>query len=328
MAVKTQVAETVADDSEIRGYLPIALGTLVPAERLDFDLFVRKGENKAVLFRGRNYPLDDDDIRRLSDSSKATLYIRLTEHEEYCDYLRQAILENPDLPGPQRLQVLMAVNRSVFESAFHSPNINRYLEFASAFGDELTTVMCDNDIVLSVMIRLMSHDYYTYTHVANVTTYCLALACGLGITDRQVLREITIGGLLHDFGKRFVPKSILNSTRRLTDEQWMLIQQHPTTGFRDFSTRKDLSWGQLMMVYQHHERPDGRGYPVGVGTSEIHDWAKMCKLADVFESLSSDRPYRRADPVPKVMEYMEAKAGTEFDEEMVRCFLAMINCKN
>jgi HD-GYP domain-containing protein (c-di-GMP phosphodiesterase class II) len=329
MAVQLPVSDDIPrEEHECRGYLPIALGTLMPADKLDFDLFVRNDEDRTVLFRGRSYPFEENDIRRLCESRANTLYIRVVEHERYCDYLRHVVLENPDLSGPQRVQVLMAVNRSVFESAFHSPNVHRYLQFAREFGEELTTAICDSEIILSVMIRLMSHDYYTYTHVANVTTYCLALACGLGIKEREILQQITIGGLLHDYGKRFVPKSILNSRGRLTDEQWVLIQQHPTTGFRDFSLRNDISWGQLMMVYQHHERPDGKGYPVGIGGSEIHDWAKMCKLVDVFESLTSDRPYRRADSVSKVMEFMRAKAGTEFDPEMVRCFQAMINCED
>ena len=88
--------------------------------------------------------------------------------------------------------------------------------------------------------------------------------------------------------------------------------------------RKDFNWAQLMMVYQHHERVGGRGYPVGLGGDEIHQWAKMCMIADVFDALSSDRPYRKADPIGKVIHFLEHRTGTDFDKEMVLCLKSMI----
>ncbi len=326
MAVETKVQSSTSDSVEFRGMLPIALGTLVPAESLDFDLFVRSDAEKAVLFRGRDYPLEASDIRRLCDSKVATLYIRVGDHEQYCEYLREVVLNNADLPAERRVQVLMAVNRSVFESAFSSPNVNRYVEFAENFGSDLTDAICGNQVAMNDLMRLMSHDYYTFTHVANVTTYCTTLAARLGNGDREFVHQIAVGALLHDYGKRFIPASTLNCTGRLSEEQWRAIQQHPLDGFREFCERQDVSWGQLMMIYQHHERPDGKGYPVGVGASEIHEWARICKVADVFDALTSDRPYRKADRPAKVLEFMAGKLGTEFDKEMFECFQATINC--
>ena len=328
MSVQTEAPPSGRQQADFRGMLPIALGTLAPAEKLDFDLFIRSDAGRAVLFRGRDYPLDQDDIRRLSESSVATLYIRVAEHEKYCDYLRDVALGNPELPGDRRLQVLTAINRAVFETAFSSPNVNRYVEFAETFGTDLASVFCSNEFTLRDLSRLMSHDYYTYTHVANVTTYCLALASRLGKYAPDVLRQIAVGALLHDYGKRYVPTAVLNCVGRLTEQQWQLIQRHPTDGFREFAARDDMNWGQLMMIYQHHERPDGKGYPVGVTGSEIHEWARICKVADVFDALTSERPYRKADSPVKVLEFMESKIGTEFDEEMFRCFRATINCKD
>ncbi len=203
MAVQTQVPPDSKQQSDFRGMLPIALGTLAPAEKLDFDLYIRSDASRAVLFRGRNYPLDEHDIRRLSESSVVTLYIRVAEHEEYCDYLRQVVLENAELPGDRRLQVLTAVNRSVFETAFASPNVNRYVEFAEEFGSDLASVFCSNEFTLRDLTQLLSHDYYTYTHVANVTTYCLILASQLEGLNPELLRQIAVGALLHDYGKRY-----------------------------------------------------------------------------------------------------------------------------
>ena len=80
-----------------------------------------------------------------------------------------------------------------------------------------------------------------------------------------------------------------------------------------------------MMIYQHHERLDGKGYPVGVTGEEIHPWARICKVADVFDALTCDRPYRKAGPPQAVLRFMAARVGVDFDEEVFQCFQAMIN---
>lgn len=328
MAVQTQVSPEVKRKSELRSMLPIAAGTLTPVETLEFDLFVRSDTNKAVLFRGRGDALQKRDLSRLAESSVVTLYIHVAEHEDYCRHLRDVMLDNEELPSDQRLQVVTAVNRSVFETAFASPNVNRYVEFAETLGDDLADVFSNSQFTLRDLTRLLSHDYYTYTHVANVTNYCLILATSWAGPDRDLLRQIAIGALLHDYGKRFIPPAILNCTSKLTPQQWQVIQRHPTDGFREFATRDDVDWGQLMMIYQHHERLDGKGYPVGVGGSDIHEWARLCKVADVFDALTAERPYRKADSPSRVLEYMASKVGEEFDEEMFRCFRATINCSD
>ncbi len=100
---------------------------------------------------------------------------------------------------------------------------------------------------------------------------------------------------------------------------------HPTVGFEQLNFREDLTDGQLMMVYQHHERLDGKGYPVGVVDSEIHPWAKICSVVDVYEALTSYRPYRSPMPRKKVFEIMERDSGAAFDAEVLACWLQITN---
>ncbi|MHB8861584.1 MAG: HD-GYP domain-containing protein [Pirellulaceae bacterium] len=317
---------TEGGEPELRGFLPIALETLASADKLNFDLFTRSETGRTVLLGGRNYVLNEEDIRRLSDSSKTTLYIRAADRVSYCDYLREVVLQSPKLKPPQRLQVLHAANQATFEFVFSSSSVQRYVEFAEKFGRELVEIISNNDIAVTELVKLLNHDYSTYTHVVNVTTYCLALARGLGFADGAQLREIAIGALLHDYGHRHIPKSVLHNTDPLADAKWGLFQQHPLYGFRDLCQRPDLTWRQLMMIYQHHERLDGKGYPVGVEASEVHPWGRLCKVADVFATLTSDRAYRKAEPVCKVAQWMQDQVNVEFDVEMVQCFRAMLNC--
>jgi HD-GYP domain-containing protein (c-di-GMP phosphodiesterase class II) len=143
----------------------------------------------------------------------------------------------------------------------------------------------------------------------------------MGATDPGTLAEIAAGGLLHDIGKRHVPPHILNKPAKLSEEEFELVKEHPATGFREVATRDDLSWGQLMMIYQHHERNDGSGYPASIMRDDIHPWARICAIADVFDALTCQRPYRKAMPLPEVCEYLTKNAGRWFEPELVQCWL-------
>jgi HD-GYP domain-containing protein (c-di-GMP phosphodiesterase class II) len=170
----------------------------------------------------------------------------------------------------------------------------------------------------------MSHDYSAFTHAMNVATNCLLLATRLGISDKQELLQIGQGALLHDIGVRWVPRQIIDKPGKLTSQERRIVQEHPARGFQELCRREDLAWGQLMMVYSHHERCDGRGYPVGLVQSEIHEYARICAIADVYEALCRDRPYRRAPRRRDALEYLDRQAGRGFDEEMMRCWMSVV----
>ncbi len=170
----------------------------------------------------------------------------------------------------------------------------------------------------------MDHDYYTYTHATNVCAYSIILAFRLGISDITELTSIGSAALLHDLGKRFIPAQILNKPDKLNEEEWDLVREHPRNAFDELSARGDLSWDQLMMIYQHHERLDGSGYPVGLGEGEVHDWARICAIADVFDALTSERPYRKPDTIAETCQIL-SQPKNAFDKEKVRCWIATVN---
>lgn len=322
MPVASDQTATTADSS---GFLPIALDTLSATPNLDFDLFIRpEAAGPMVMFCERSHPLQGSELGRLASAGVATLYISVANHMAYNRYLRETVLKNDDLKPTQRYKILRTANRAVFQNAFRGGNTNRMVRFAAEFGQEMVDVVCDQQLVFAKLLPLMAHDYYTYTHVTNVCTYCVALASELGVSRQTDLPKIAEGALLHDLGKRKIAPAVLNRRGKLTKEQWEIVQRHPTDGFRDLCRREDLSWGQLMMVYQHHERLDGRGYPVGLVGDEVHYWARICKVGDVFDALTSDRPYRKAEPLEYVLDFLSQRAGTEFDKEMVQCLTAMI----
>ena len=307
------------------GYLPVPTATLRAESVLNCDLYIqRPGAVAAELYRGQDYPLDDQDLNDLRDAGFEQLYIRVEDAESYRNYLHEHVLHEPDLNVAARLKALQELTRVVFEEAFARGNCDKLVSVASDYGQNLAMLVAQQPVVLKELFHTLQHDYYTFTHVCNVSLYCVLLAHRLGRCQGPSLAELATGALLHDIGKRHVPAEVLNKTGKLTEEEWDLVREHPTTGFMDLVSRPDMTWSQLMVVYQHHERLDGTGYPAAIEGDEIHPWARLCAVVDVFDALTCHRPYRKAMPTSEACQYLADHAGKWFDPDAVRCWLDQV----
>ena len=291
------------------------------------DLFQKDDRaSNWVLYRSGGYPLLEGDLDRLRDNGINRLYIDKSQRNDYQSYLRDIAEGNSDDAQDHAVRVtaMNTVVLDVLESAFSESDTEETVSIVQKLGAMTADVVSRDEFAANDLFSVLHHDYATFTHTANVAFYAAMLAAELGL-DKTAIEEITVGGLLHDLGKLDIDKEILCKPGKLDDFEFRLVKRHPTTGFRKLARRKDLSHGQLMMVYQHHERNDGRGYPVGHHADEIHPWAKICAVVDVFEALTSQRPYRSPMPRQKAIDLIERDAGTAFDEEIVRCWKAIIS---
>jgi HD-GYP domain-containing protein (c-di-GMP phosphodiesterase class II) len=298
----------------------VATATLFPATEISCDLFVQRTGHNVELYRNHSVPLAKDDLDRLRKLGIDHLYIRTGDAELYRTYLCQQVLHEPTVPAETRLAALREVTRVAFQDALEANDPDHTVQMATDLGRELAHLIADQAVALDEMFAILEHDYYTFTHVCNVSTYCVMLARDLGYKQTSELAQVATGALLHDIGKRHVPFAVLNKPATPTEEEWVIIRRHPTDGYHELCNRADLNWGQLMMVYQHHERLDGSGYPTGAMGDEIHPWAKVCAVVDVFDALTCSRPYRKPVPAAEVCAYLEQHAGRWFDREAVTCW--------
>jgi HD-GYP domain-containing protein (c-di-GMP phosphodiesterase class II) len=308
-----------------RGYLPVATASLCPASVMECDLFIqRPGCPYAELYRGSTYPLEAADIEKLKQDGVDHLYVRAEDADAYRHYLCENVLNDKRVPSIARMQALREVTRVAFQDALAASDSDRLVNVASEFGEDMATVVAEKSIAFTELFTTLEHDYYTFTHVCNVSVYGTVLLHRLGTSDSQRLAEFASAALLHDIGKRHIPAHVLNKPGKLNDEEWELIREHPTSGFRELAPRSDLTWSQLMVVYQHHERLDGSGYPCAIPSDEIDLWAKICAVVDVFDALTCHRPYRGPMPKKEVCEYLEKYAGRWFDAQAVACWITHV----
>jgi HD-GYP domain-containing protein (c-di-GMP phosphodiesterase class II) len=306
------------------GYLPVATATLCPSTMLGCELFIQRPNSQLVeLYKGAEYPLERGDVDKLRAAGIDHLFVRLEAANTYRDYLCQHVLNDASLSAGARVKALREVTRVVFDQAMSRGKSKELVHAAAEFGRGLASMMSEKSLLFRELFRIVEHDFYTFTHVCNVSTYCVMLAQGLGESNATQLAELAAAGLLHDIGKRHIPAAVLNKTSRLTPTEWELITRHPTDGYLELS-RDKLTWPQLMVVYQHHERLDGSGYPTGIRGDEIHPWARICAVVDVFDAMTCNRPYRKAIPLEDVCAHLQRQAGIGLDAEVVRCWLEQI----
>jgi len=141
----------------------------------------------------------------------------------------------------------------------------------------------------------------------------------MGFTG-QTLRELTLGAMLHDIGKSAIPLEILNKPSNLTDVELEIIKNHPVLG-EEILRRTSLSSEVLAIIRHHHERWNGKGYPDGVRKRAISLNTQIVTVADVFDALVGDRPYRNGLPPYHALELIIAGSSEEFNEEIVACFI-------
>jgi putative nucleotidyltransferase with HDIG domain len=318
----------MSNTTTISDYIPVSISTLQPSESAGINLYRQEdGVGKFTLYCAEDHPLKKEDLDRLHQRGVHRLFIESGCRDSFQSYLRDLInpeVSRQDVSLAAQVGALTEVVRDVLETQFRSGETDQTVSEAARMGAVTANIVCNDQFAASDMFRVLHHDYATFTHSANVAFYAGLLAAELG-HDQHDVELMTTAGLLHDLGKLAIDEKILCKPGKLTDEEFDVIRSHPTVGFEQLNYREDLTEGQLMMVYQHHERLDGKGYPVGVVDSEIHSWAKICSVVDVYEALTSYRPYRSPMPRRKVFEIMERDSGKAFDAEVLACWLKIIN---
>lgn len=165
----------------------------------------------------------------------------------------------------------------------------------------------------------------TGNHIIRVSQYSRFVAEQLGLSEKDI-KLISLSSPMHDIGKLAIPDSILNKPSKLTEEEFEIIKTHTTKGYEMLKkSKQELFTSASIIALQHHERYDGKGYPNGLKGGEIHIYGRIVAIADVFDSLSCDRVYKKAWPIDKVIEYITQERGKQFDPELVDILVKSID---
>lgn len=178
------------------------------------------------------------------------------------------------------------------------------------------------EIASSLASAIDAKDPYTKDHSTCVSRYSEALARAINLPEDEIER-IRLGALLHDVGKIGIPERVLQKEGPLSDEEWIIMKQHPTIGAEKVLMPNASLRDLIPIVKYHHERIDGKGYPEGLSNGNIPLAAKIVAIADTYHALTSDRPYRKGMNIEKAVSILEEGAGTQWDADLVRTFISI-----
>jgi len=272
--------------------------------------------------------LTDVILKRIKELQIFSLYII----DEYSSY------EIEDIIKPELRQKSISVIKETFSDIerissahnFEKRNINqyskqekKYFKSINNIAEELLDNVLSNKNVLLSLVDIKSMDNYTYSHCVNVAVISIVLGISLNISKRD-LTYLCIGALIHDIGKSFIPNEVLQKPGNLTPEEFEIIKKHPKRGYDFLGNFFNLSSHIKLIVLQHHERFDGLGYPNGISGDQINYLTKIVTIADVYDALTSDRPYKRAMCPSDALEYLMSNSGTRFDYDMINVFCKVV----
>jgi HD-GYP domain-containing protein (c-di-GMP phosphodiesterase class II) len=327
--VTSALSTPAAPCPQVAGYAAAPLRAFRSLQTTIVDLHVVHDPcSGPMLYCQAGWPLDPARLDELAANGISYLLVKDGDYASFSGNLLKALestLRRAEVPPAERFAALQAAVAAEIERTLLLADCGEYCAAAKTISRQLVALLAEDDVVPQDLFRLARHDFRTFTHVTNVSTYTVLLADRLGISDPDERRKIAYGAMLHDIGKRFIPAHILGKAGRLTSDERAMVESHTISGYRELRQREDLSVGQLMMVYQHHERLDGRGYPVGVVADEIHPWARLLAVVDVFEALTAARPYRKPATRREALEYQQALAGSHFDAEILKCWNATMS---
>ena len=193
---------------------------------------------------------------------------------------------------------------------------------ARAMVDEVTESVNRHPLALITLARLKTSDNYTYMHSVAVCAMMVALARALKMTEEQV-RDAGCAGLLHDVGKMAVPDKILNKPGKLTDEEFIVIKSHPEKGQDILLRAGDISAMVIDVCLHHHEKCDGSGYPHGLKSEDISIFARMGAICDVYDAITSNRPYKKGWGPAESLQRMAQWKG-HFDPALLQAFVKVV----
>jgi putative nucleotidyltransferase with HDIG domain len=292
----------------------------------------------AAPFGAHTYELYPDGRLVLIGANKAANEILGIDHSTLIGKTIQEAfpaLAQTEIPAIYKRVAKEGTDYKANEINYSENNISGSFEFQAVqisqnrmttFFREITDLAKAYDETLVGWSRAMDfRDKETENHTQRVTDLTLQLAQAIGIKMVDLV-HVRWGALLHDMGKLAVPDSILFKPDKLTDAEWVIMRKHPEFAYEMLSPVSFLL-PALDIPYCHHEKLDGTGYPRGLKGEEIPLAARLFAVVDVWDALSSDRPYRKAWPQEKVLDYIKEQSNTHFDPKIVELFLSLMSKK-
>ncbi len=309
-------------------FLAIPLQSLRIDTTTGFNLYLRSMRSGApVLYRSGDLKFTDAHRERLQRNGVKELYIAADDRRRYLRYLEghlSHVLEDESIAPSEKARILYTSANLLIENVFEDPTLGSTIARVHGFVDNTVNYMFDKAERFSDLLRIMSFNYHVYTHSVNVCIFGVALARRLGFGQTQINR-LGVGLLLHDAGKAAIDPRILEKSGPLIPQEWEIMKTHPGKGYEMLVKSGAVEPESLTVVLQHHEQCSGSGYPFGLAADQIHSFAKIAAVADVFDALTTERTYKNAISSFPAIRIMQTEMAGALDRRILRELVLLLH---
>lgn len=309
-------------------YMSINYDTLLENTRLGYDLYLKtyvKGIPRYVLFYRGDESFGNDRRQELIRQNIKKLFINTNDVQKYFNYQEknlQTIISDKKKSSEEKSQTVYHVAKYLAMDLANDPRSGTHLRRVTKWVDNAINFIFDDENAFSSLVKVTSHDYYTYTHSVNLSVFGLLFGKYLFLNPYE-LKCFGTGLLLHDIGKVEIPLEIINKPGKLTKEEFEIVKGHPAAG-ENLLEDKNIEEGALKIVIGHHENFDGTGYPNRIGGKDIHLFGRIARIIDVYDAMTTKRCYAGAKrPFAALME-MKEQMITYFDLELLKEFISFL----
>lgn len=242
-------------------------------------------------------------------------------HYVYVEDLKSMDIKIPDVISEETRVSCKRILRQTLED-FANKTIIDISDLSESVTSILDELLLNSDVQISLN-DISAADEYTFSHSVSTTVYALLIGKKLNY-KRPMLERLAAGTLLHDLGKTFLDKKLINKSGILDPDEYETIKQHTTLGYEALKKCMNITELSKIISLYHHERMDGTGYPTGTPASELHEFVRIVAIADVYDALTTDRCYRKKWTANQAVNYLIEGADTKFDTNMVSAFIKQI----
>ncbi len=293
-------------------------------EHIETDLYIYY-QGQYILYKSKGHGWTQVDTAKLVEFGVSELYVKFESRKEHHRYLEDklaSLLEKPQVPVAKKAQVLYELSDTILSTVHTTPESAENMQAACGYVKNCIKYLNDRG-ALPELVELSSKTLTEHTHSLHVATYSIALAKRVSYNAYEEVFALGMGALLHDIGKSKIDEKILNKPGELDDDEWLLVRQHPKFGEEILDHKQLVPILSKRIVVEHHERVNGKGYPRGI--KGIHVFSKIVSIADVFNSLTSKRPYAEAMKPYDALKFMIQTMRNEFDQKLLEQFIEMLS---
>lgn len=309
-------------------YIPVLLSTILVDTITGCNLYVKNDENNKITYilycTGTN-AISQDKISGLKKNKIDYLYIHEQDHKKYLQYVElcfNKIIDAEGISNTEKLQITYNLAKNIMEDVFHDPRSPVHMKRVTNWVSNTIDIFLKDENTAGIL-TIFAFDYGTYTHSVNVSVLGLLFSKYLNLKVEE-MKALGAGLMLHDIGKSQISPQIFNKKGTLTNEEFRKMKMHVRFGKRLLLQVNDFEDMVIYPVMQHHEKIDGKGYPKGLKGDAIHKYGKIAAIIDVYDALTTKRPYSCARTPYEALKIMKDEMRGSFDEKLFRDFILFL----